>query len=41
MNDELRAYEEVKVDIPCEFKDYYKEKYSIKWSPNDASWVTF
>ena len=40
MNDKLKNYREVNVTVPYDQKDDYKEKYSIRWSPDSKSWVT-
>ena len=40
MNDKLKDYREVNVTVPYDEKDSYKEKYSIRWSPDCKSWVT-
>jgi hypothetical protein len=40
LNDELKDYEEIKIDVPYELKDDYKEKYSIRWSADVKSWIT-
>jgi hypothetical protein len=40
MNEKLKEYREVNVTIPYDSKDLFKEKYSIRWSPDCKSWVT-
>ena len=40
ITDELKAYEEVKMDVPYTPKDSYKEKYSIRWNPIEKFWIT-
>ena len=40
MTEELEPYREVNVSIPFDEKERYKEKYSIRWSPNEKSWIT-
>ena len=40
MTEELNKYREVNVTIPYEEKDKYKEKYSIRWSPDEENWIT-
>ena len=40
MTADLEPYMEVHIDIPYELKDAYKEKYSIRWSPDEKSWIT-
>jgi hypothetical protein len=40
MTEKLKEYREVNITIPYDEKEKYKEKYSIRWSPNDKSWVT-
>ena len=40
MNEKLKEYRVVNVTIPYDEKDKYKEKYSIRWSPNEKSWIT-
>ena len=40
MTEELEPYREVNVSIPYDSKDKYKEKYSIRWSPDCKSWIT-
>ena len=40
MTEKLKVYREVNVTVPYDQKDIYKEKYSIRWSPDSKSWVT-
>jgi hypothetical protein len=40
MTEKLKEYREVNVTVPYDQKDSYKEKYSIRWSPDCKSWVT-
>ena len=40
MTEELEEYREVNVTIPYDEKDKFKEKYSIRWSPDAKSWIT-
>ena len=40
MTEKLKEYREVNITIPYDEKDKYKEKYSIRWSPNEKSWIT-
>jgi hypothetical protein len=40
MTEKMKEYREVNVTVPYELKDVYKEKYSIRWSPDCKSWVT-
>jgi hypothetical protein len=40
MTEKLKEYRVVNITIPYDEKDKYKEKYSIRWSPNEKSWIT-
>ena len=40
MTEALEEFKEINVSIPYDSKDKYKEKYSIRWSPDAKSWIT-
>ena len=40
MTEILKEYREVNVTIPYDEKDKFREKYSIRWSPDCKSWIT-
>ena len=40
ITDGIKAYEDVKIDVPYELKDSYNEKSSIRWKPIVKSWIT-
>ena len=40
MTEKLKEYREVNVTIPFDEKDKYKSQFSIRWSPDEKSWIT-